>query len=74
MAFPGAPNRANGENTYIEYQVRSSVSFYCPPAVVAQSKVDAKTGEECRADGTNFPEPAEEYGPGHGDKEHQETR
>jgi len=36
--------------------------------------VDAKAGEECGADRTDLPVPAEEYGPGDGGEERQETR
>ena len=36
--------------------------------------MDAEADEERGADGTDLPEPAEEYGPGHGGKERHETR
>lgn len=70
----GVPNGASVRKTHVEYQVRCFVSLYCPPAVVPESDVQAKASKERGADRADFPEPAEEYGPGGGGEECYETR
>jgi hypothetical protein len=72
---PGRPKRGKHVrirtlNTMYDFMSAST----CPPEVVAQSDIDAKAVEECGADRTDFPEPTEEYGPGRGDEEREETR
>jgi hypothetical protein len=42
--------------------------------IVAQSDIGPEADENCDADRTDFPEPAEEYGPGDGSEKRQNSR